>query len=104
MINGKMIVVVLPAYNAEKTIKLTVNEIDREIVSALGLINGDLQLSKKQKQSFKYETIQKLINHNFVYCGKKKISVKKKFHLMNWSNGPLLFLPAQLLLNRSPWR
>ena len=27
MINGKMIVVVLPAYNAEKTIKLTVNEI-----------------------------------------------------------------------------
>ena len=24
-----------------------------------------------------YEIIQKLINHNFVYCGKKKVSIKK---------------------------
>ena len=53
------------------------NDIDKEIVSMLGLINGDLQLSKKQKQFFMYEIIQKLINHNFVYCGKKKVSVKK---------------------------
>ena len=29
---------------------------------------------------------------------------RKKFHLMNWSNGPLLFLHAQLLRNRSAWR
>ena len=53
------------------------NDTDKEIISTLGLINGDLQLSKKQKQSFMYEIMQKLINHNFVYCGKKKVSIKK---------------------------
>ena len=41
MINGKMIVVVLPAYNAEKTIKLTVNEIDREIVDKIILMDDN---------------------------------------------------------------
>ena len=41
MINGKMIVVVLPAYNAEKTIKLTVNEIDREVVDKIILIDDN---------------------------------------------------------------
>ena len=36
-----MVVVVLPAYNAEKTIKLTVNEIDREVVDKIILIDDN---------------------------------------------------------------
>jgi glycosyltransferase involved in cell wall biosynthesis len=39
MLLGKRIVVVLPAYNAEKTLRKTVSEIDREIVDAVLLVD-----------------------------------------------------------------
>ncbi|HET9718767.1 MAG TPA: glycosyltransferase family 2 protein [Solirubrobacteraceae bacterium] len=39
MINGKRITVVLPAYNAESTLKRTVGELDRQIVDDLVLVD-----------------------------------------------------------------
>jgi glycosyltransferase involved in cell wall biosynthesis len=39
VLNGKQIIVVLPAYNAESTLKLTVDELDRAIVDDLVLVD-----------------------------------------------------------------
>ncbi len=39
MINGKKIVVVLPAYNAEQTLEQTVSEIDRSVVDEIILVD-----------------------------------------------------------------
>jgi len=39
MINGQKVVVVLPAYNAAKTLKQTYNEIDRTIVDEIILVD-----------------------------------------------------------------
>lgn len=39
MLLGKKVVVVMPAYNAEKTLKKTVEEIDREIVDEIVLVD-----------------------------------------------------------------
>lgn len=39
MLNGKRIVVVLPAYNAESTLKRTVEELDREILDELVMVD-----------------------------------------------------------------
>jgi glycosyltransferase involved in cell wall biosynthesis len=41
VINGKKVVVVLPAYNAEKTLAQTVNEIDRELVDDIWVVDDD---------------------------------------------------------------
>jgi len=38
MINGKKILVVLPAYNAGKTLKITYDEIDRSLVDDVILV------------------------------------------------------------------
>ena len=39
MINGKKVVVVLPAYNAAKTLEITYNEIDFSIVDEVILVD-----------------------------------------------------------------
>lgn len=39
MLNGKRIIVVLPAYNAEKTLERTVSELDRNIVDEILLVD-----------------------------------------------------------------
>ncbi len=39
MLNGKKIVVVMPAYNAEKTLEMTYNEIPFEIVDDVILVD-----------------------------------------------------------------
>ena len=39
MLQGKKIVVVMPAYNAEKTLRRTVAEISREIVDEVVLVD-----------------------------------------------------------------
>jgi glycosyltransferase involved in cell wall biosynthesis len=39
VLNGKQVVVVLPAYNAESTLKLTVDQLDRAIVDDLVLVD-----------------------------------------------------------------
>lgn len=39
MIHGKKIVVVMPAYNAEKTLRRTINEVDRSVVDELVLVD-----------------------------------------------------------------
>ena len=41
MLNGKKIVVVLPAYNAERTLKKTCDEIPRDIVDEVLLIDDN---------------------------------------------------------------
>ena len=44
MLLEKKIVVVLPAYNAEKTLKKTIDEIDKTIVDEIILVDGSLLL------------------------------------------------------------
>ncbi|MDA8405581.1 MAG: glycosyltransferase family 2 protein [Deltaproteobacteria bacterium] len=39
MLNGKKIIVVLPAYNAEKTLERTVSELDRQVVDEILLVD-----------------------------------------------------------------
>ena len=43
MILGKKVVTVMPAYNAERTLRQTVAEIDREIVDAIILVDDASQ-------------------------------------------------------------
>jgi glycosyltransferase involved in cell wall biosynthesis len=52
MLNGKKIIVVLPAYNAAKTLEKTVSELDRHVVDDILLVDdfsadGTVQLAKK---------------------------------------------------------
>ena len=39
MLNGKKIIVVLPAYNAEKTLERTVSELDKQVVDEILLVD-----------------------------------------------------------------
>ena len=39
MINDKKVVVVMPAYNAEKTLRITLREVDRSIVDEIILVD-----------------------------------------------------------------
>ena len=39
MLNGKKIIVVLPAYNAAKTLEKTVSELDRHVVDDIQLVD-----------------------------------------------------------------
>ena len=43
MINGKKVIVVMPAYNAEKTLEQTYNEIPFDIVDDVILVNDKLE-------------------------------------------------------------
>ncbi|MCL4351957.1 MAG: glycosyltransferase, partial [Firmicutes bacterium] len=52
MLNGKKVVVVLPAYNAETTLRRTVQEIDRTVVDEVLLVDdhsSDGTLTEAQK-------------------------------------------------------
>ena len=41
MINGKKIVVIMPAYNAEKTLEITYNEIYKDFVDKVILVDDN---------------------------------------------------------------
>ena len=49
MLNNKKIVVVFPAYNAEKTIEQTYNEIPKDIVDDVILVGGSTRIPKIQQ-------------------------------------------------------
>lgn len=73
MINDKKIVVVMPAYNAEKTLEQTYNEIPFEIVDEVILVDdksNDNTISKAKELG-----INHVIEHEFNkgYGGKPKI-------------------------------
>ena len=53
MLNGKKIVVVMPAYNAEKTLEKTYNEIFREIVDEI-ILTDDKVYWEKDGAKFNY--------------------------------------------------
>ncbi len=71
MIINKKIIVVLPSYNAEKTLKITVNEIDRSIVDEIILVD-DFSTDKTLEIAKKLNL--KVIKHkkNLGYGGNQK--------------------------------
>lgn len=75
MINGKKITVVMPAYNAAKTLEKTISEIDRSIVDEIILVDdrskdNTVELAKK----FQLRTI---VHHkNLGYGGNQKTCYK----------------------------
>ena len=50
MINGKTVLVVLPAFNAEKTLEMTFNEIPKDILTDA---NNWKELRKQAKEDYK---------------------------------------------------
>ena len=77
MINGKMIVIVLPAYNAEKTLEKTYSEIPHDIVDSVILVDdsskdGTVEIAKQIG-------IQHIIKHdsNKGYGGNQKTCYQK---------------------------
>ena len=71
MINKKKIIVVLPAYNAEKTLKITVNEIDREVVDKIILID-DNSSDKTTELGLELDLIVYKHDKNLGYGGNQK--------------------------------
>lgn len=81
MINGKKIVVVLPAYNAELTLENTYNEIPKDIVDEIVLV--DDASSDKTIEIAKSLGIKHIIKHNknLGYGGNQKTCYKKALEL-----------------------
>ena len=50
MLNRKKIVVVLPAYNAEKTLEKTVSELDRDVVDEILLVDDNNRSFNRQRR------------------------------------------------------
>ena len=48
MINGKKVIVIMPAYNAEKTLKQTYDEIYKDFVDEVILVDDNSQDNTKQ--------------------------------------------------------
>lgn len=71
MLNGKKIVVVMPAYNAEKTLQQTVAEIPRETVDEILLVD-DASSDKTVAKSVELELITFEHNRNFGYGRNQK--------------------------------
>ena len=71
MLNGKKIVVVMPAYNAEKTLSQTVAEIPRETVDAVLLVD-DASTDKTVTKSTEVELITFQHKRNFGYGRNQK--------------------------------
>ncbi|HBL75815.1 MAG: glycosyl transferase family 2 [Bacteroidetes bacterium GWF2_42_66] len=81
MLNNKKVVVVLPAYNAEKTLKITYNEIDFSIVDEVILVDD---LSKDETVKVARELgIQHIVVHekNKGYGGNQKSCYNKALEL-----------------------
>jgi glycosyltransferase involved in cell wall biosynthesis len=71
MIYGKKIVVVMPAYNAEKTLRQTYDEVDRSIVDEMILVDDcSSDQTKKVAQELGIKTI--VHNNNLGYGGNQK--------------------------------
>lgn len=64
MLNGKKIIVVLPAYNAEKTLECTVEELDRQVVDEILLVDDS---SRDQTVSLAREIGIRSFVHNKNY-------------------------------------
>lgn len=71
MLNGKKIVVVMPAYNAEKTLQQTVAEIPRETVDEILLVD-DASTDKTVVKSVELELITFEHQRNFGYGRNQK--------------------------------
>ena len=71
MFQNKKIIVVMPAYNAEKTLEQTVNEIDRTIVDEIILVD-DFSKDETVKLSKKLKLITISHNKNLGYGGNQK--------------------------------
>jgi len=83
MFNGKKVVVVLPAYNAEKTLEVTYKEIPFDIVDDVVLVDdnsSDHTIEKAKSLSIKH-----IIQHqkNKGYGGNQKSCYKKAMDI--WS-------------------
>jgi glycosyltransferase involved in cell wall biosynthesis len=81
MINGKKVVVVLPAYNAAKTLEITYNEIDFSIVDEVILVDDkskDETIQEAKKLGIKY-----IVEHreNKGYGGNQKSCYNKALEL-----------------------
>ena len=81
MINGKKVVVVMPAYNAEKTLEQTYNEIPFEVVDDVILVNDaskDHTVSEAERLGIKH-----IITHkqNKGYGGNQKSCYNKALEL-----------------------
>ncbi|GAB5539906.1 MAG: glycosyltransferase family 2 protein [Salibacteraceae bacterium] len=81
MINGKKVVVVMPAYNAEKTLKKTYDEIPFDIVDDVVLV--DDKSSDKTSVLAKEIGIKHVITHenNLGYGGNQKSCYRKALEL-----------------------
>lgn len=81
MVNGKKIVVVLPAYNAEKTLEMTYNEIPRDIVDEIVLVDDASRDHTVEKA--KSIGINHVIRHekNKGYGGNQKTCYNKALEL-----------------------
>lgn len=81
MINGKKVVVVMPAYNAEKTLETTYNEIPFHIVDEVVLV--DDKSSDRTSELARKIGIQHVITHenNLGYGGNQKSCYRKALEL-----------------------
>ena len=80
MLLEKKIVVVLPAYNAEKTLKKTIDEIDKTIVDDIILVD-DFSDDQTVKLSEKLNLITIKHNENIGYGGNQKTCYDKALEL-----------------------
>lgn len=71
MLNGRKVVVVLPAYNAELTLRRTVNEIDRSVVDEILLVDDcSSDRTVPEARSLNLSTVEH--DHNRGYGGNQK--------------------------------
>jgi glycosyltransferase involved in cell wall biosynthesis len=66
MINGKRIIVVMPAYNAETTLEMTVNEIPRDIIDDIIVVDDfshDRTVALAKKMGLKVEVHKKNLGY-----------------------------------------
>lgn len=80
MMNGKKVVVVMPAYNAEKTLRQTVAEVDRNIVDEIVLVDD---CSKDRTIQIAHELGLHVVAHdrNRGYGGNQKSCYRKALEM-----------------------
>ena len=67
MINNKKVVVIMPAYNAEKTLKQTYDEIYKDFVDEVILVDDNSQDNTK--------LVSKELNIQQLYIKRKKVKI-----------------------------